>query len=85
VELSRKENLMTISKKDLQALRKDIKALEKKMENLIAAAEKDEKKKATQKAPAKKAPLKKKAAQPTATDQVMEIINRSNKGVNTAT
>ena len=53
-ELSRKENLMTISKKDLQALKKDIKALEKKMEKLIAAAEKNEKAKATKKAPAKK-------------------------------
>ncbi len=76
---------MTISKKNLQALKKDIKALEKKMEKLIAAAEKNEKAKATQKAPAKKAPLKKKTAQPTATDQVLKIINRSKKGVNAAT
>ena len=37
---------MTISKKDLQALKKDIKALEKKMEKLIAAALKSEKLKA---------------------------------------
>ena len=76
---------MTISKKDLQALRKDIKALEKKMEKLIAAAEKNEKAKATRKAPAKKSALKKKTAQPTATDQVLKIINRSKKGVNAAT
>ena len=75
---------MTISKKDLQALKKDIKALEKKMEKLVAAAEKDKKAKATRKAPAKKAPLKKKTAQPTATNQVLNIINRSKKGVNTA-
>ena len=68
---------MTISKKDIQALKKDIKALEKKMEKLIAEA--------TKKAPAKKAPLKKKTAQPTASDQVLKIINRSKKGVNTAT
>ena len=76
---------MTISKKDLQALKKDIKALEKKMGKLIAAAEKNEEAKATQKAPAKKSPLKKKTALPTATDQVLKIINRSKKGVNAAT
>ena len=89
---------MTISKKDLQALNKDIKALEKKMEKLITAAEKSErpkvakkatakpvKAKITKKAPAKKAPPKKRPAQPTATDQVLNIINRSKKGVNAAT
>jgi hypothetical protein len=76
---------MPISKKDLQALQKDIKALEKKMENLIAAAVKDEKVKSTKKPAAKKTPLKKKTAQPTATDQVLKIINRSKKGVNAAT
>ena len=76
---------MPISKKDLQALQKDIKALEKRMEKLIATAEKDKKAKATKKAPAKKAPLNKKTAQPTATDQVLKIINRSKKGVNAAT
>ena len=76
---------MTISKKDLQALKKDIKALEKRMEKLIAAAQKNEKAKATKKAPAKKTPLKKKTTQPTATDQVLKIINRSKKGVNAAT
>ena len=76
---------MPITKKDLQALEKDIKALEKKMEKLIAAAQKDEKAKATKKAPAKKASLKKKTTQLTATDQVLKIINRSKKGVNAAT
>jgi hypothetical protein len=89
---------MTISIKDLQTLNKDIKALEKKMEKLIAAAKKSEKPKVakkttarpvkaktTQKVPAKKAPAKKKTAQPTATDQVLNIIKRSKKGVNTAT
>jgi len=76
---------MTISKKDLQALKKDIKALEKKMEKLIAAAEKSEKAKPTKRSPAKKAPAKKKTAQPTATDQVLRIIKRSKKGVNAAT
>ena len=89
---------MTISKKDLQALNKDIKALEKKMDKLIAAAGKSEKPKVakkitakpvkaktTKKAPAKKAPAKRGAAKPTATDQVLNIINRSKKGVNAAT
>ena len=76
---------MTISKKDLQALKKDIKALEKRMEKMIAEAEKNKKAKATKKAPAKKAHLKNKTAQPTATDQVLKIINRSKKGVSAAT
>jgi hypothetical protein len=55
------------------------------MEKLIAVAEKNGKAKATKKAPAKKEPLKKKTAQPTATDQVLKIINRSKNGVNAAT
>ncbi len=89
---------MTISKKDLQTLQKDIKALEKKMEKLIAAAEKSGKPKVakkttskpikaktTRKAPVRKVPAKKKTAQPTATDQVLKIINRSKKGVDTGT
>ena len=89
---------MTISKKDLQALNKDIKALEKKMEKLIAAAGKTEKPKVAKKTtaksvkakptkrfPARKAPARKKPAQPTATDQVLKIIKRSKKGVNAAT
>jgi hypothetical protein len=97
-KLKREENGMTISKKDLQALNKDIKALEKKMEKLIAAAEKSDKPKVAKKtttkpvkattikrSPTKKAPAKKKTAQPTATDQVLNIIKRSKKGVNTAT
>jgi hypothetical protein len=49
------------------------------MEKLITVAEKSEKAKA-----AKKAPAKKKPAQPTATDQVLNIIKRSKKGVNVA-
>ena len=89
---------MAILKKDLQSLQKEIKALEKKMEKLIAAAEKNEKPttgkkttaksvkaKTTKRAPAQKAPAKNKTAQPTATDQVLNIIKRSKNGVNTAT
>ena len=89
---------MTILKKDLQSLQKEIKVLEKKMDKLIAAAGKIEKPKVTKKAtakpvkaktskkaPVKRAPAKKKTAQPTATDQVLGIINRSKKGVNIKT
>ena len=89
---------MTLSIKDLQTLNRAIKALEKKMEKLIAAAEKSEKPKVvkkttakpvkattTKRSPTKKAPAKKKTAPPTATDQVLNIIKRSKKGVNTAT
>ena len=79
-------------------MQKEFKAIEKKMEKLIAASEKSEnpktakkptvksvEAKTTKKSPAKKIPVKKKTAQPTATDQVLKIINRSKKGVNTAT
>ena len=89
---------MTISKKDLQSLQKEIKALEKKMDKLIAAAGKSDKPKVakkataisvkaktTKKAPAQKAPAKKKTTQPTATDKVLKIIRGSKKGVDTTT
>ena len=76
---------MTVTKRDLQSLQKQFKALEKKMDKLIAAAVKSKKPKAAKKAPAKRAPAKKKAAKPTATDQVLGIIKRSKKGVNIKT
>ena len=89
---------MTISKMDLQSLQKEIKELGRKMDKLITAAGKVEKPKVakkttaktvkakpTKKAPAKKAPAKKGTTQPTATDQVLKIINRSKKGVNIKT
>jgi hypothetical protein len=63
---------MTITQKDLQSLQKEIKALEKKIDKLIAAAGKSEKPKVARKstakpvkaktikkAPSKKAPAKK--------------------------
>jgi lambda repressor-like predicted transcriptional regulator len=97
-KLKREENRMTISTKTLQTLNKDIKALEKKMEKLIAAVSKSEKPKVakkttakslkakpTKRSPSQKAPAKKETAPPTATDQVLNIIKRSKKGVNTAT
>ena len=77
-------------------MKKEITAIGKKLEKLIAAVEKSEKAtpakaskaksvkaKPVKKAP--KAPAKKKAVKATATDQVLKIINKSKKGVNTAT
>ena len=88
---------MTV-KQDLKALQKEFKELGKKVEKLTKAVEKGEtikgakkttakpvKAKPTKKAPAKKAPAKKGTTQPTATDQVLKIINRSKKGVNIKT
>jgi len=96
LNLQGKEVEMTM-KQDLQTLTKEIKAIENKMDKLIAAIEKGEttkvtkkttakavKAKTAKKAPAKKAPAKKKTEQPTATDQVLNIIKRSKKGVNAA-
>jgi len=96
-ELTKEGNQMTITK-DLQALNRDIKALGKKMEKLIATVEKSEKpktgKKTTAKpvkaktpkrAPVKKAPSKKKTTKLTATDQVLKILNGRKRGVNVAT
>jgi predicted nucleic acid-binding Zn-ribbon protein len=96
-KLKRKENEMTIQQ-DLKALQNEFKALSKKLEKLIAAAEKSEepkvakkttakpvKAKTTKRSPAQKAPAKKRTAKLTATDQVLGIINGSKNGVNTAT
>ena len=95
-QLTKKENEMTI-RQDLQALNSDIQALGKTIDKLIAAVEKGEttkiakkitakptKAKTAKRPPVQKAPAKKKTAQPTATDQVLGIINGSNNGVNTA-
>ena len=89
---------MAILKKDLRAVQKDIMALEKKLEKLLNAFDKDKKiktkpaaKKAVSKvvktkiASAKKVAAKKKSVKLTATEQVMRIIRRSKKGVNVAT
>lgn len=84
---------MAILKKDLQALRRDFKALEKKMEKLLQAAEKSGKTKIGVKAKAVKAKAVKKVKvaagrktpQITATDQILKIIKRSKKGVDVPT
>ena len=84
-----------IFEKDLMALKKDITAIGKKVENLLKEFEKSGKTKLTKASKAKavkakptkkapKAPVKKKAVEVTATDQVLKIINRSKKGVDTA-
>ena len=82
-----------IFKKDLTVLKKDIKAIGKKVDNLLKEYEKDaktktpkaSKKKAVKAKPAQKAPATKRATKITATDKVLKIINRSKKGVDIAT
>ena len=85
---------MTIEKQ-LTAVQKKLTAIKLKVDNLLAAVEKSETKptkaskvKTVKAKPAKKAvkaPAKKKAVKVTATDEVLKIINRSKKGVNTVT
>ena len=89
---------MTISKKDLQALNKDVKALSTKMEKLIKEFDKGKtakvtkkiiakpaKAKTTKRAPAEKATAKKRPTKLTATDQVLKILRGRKKGVDAAT
>ncbi len=89
---------MAILKKDLRAVQRDIKALEKKLEKLIKAFDKGKnvkakpaaKKSTTRVVKKRRAPLQKTAAKPkrpkmTATDKVLGIIRRSKKGVNVST
>jgi DNA replicative helicase MCM subunit Mcm2 (Cdc46/Mcm family) len=83
------ENKMTMTK-DLQAISKELTKLVKQIENLTATIGKAEKPvaksvktKTMAKAVTKRAPAK--AAKKTDTDKVLEIINRSKKGVDTAT
>ncbi len=96
--LTRKENRMTILKKDLQTLQKEIKALGRNMGKLIKEFDKGKKAKVTKKitakpvkakttkkAPAKKAPTKKRPAKLTATDKVLRILRGRKRGVNAAT
>jgi predicted metalloendopeptidase len=89
---------MAILKKDLQAVKRDIKALEKKMEKLLKAYGQPQKPKAAKKAKrktvkvktkraaaVKKAAPRKKASKMTATEQILKIIKRSRKGVDVPT
>ena len=72
-------------KKDLEALSKDIKTNSRKLDRLLKGIEKSDKIKLTKRVPAKNASSKKKSDTPTATEHVLRIINRSKKGVDTAT
>ena len=85
---------MAILKRDLQAVKKDIVALQKKMEKLLKAYEKPGKPKAAKKpkrkvvkaktkraVTARKTTRRKKAPAMTATEQVLKIVGRSRKGV----
>ena len=92
---------MTILKKDLMSLKKEFKALDKKMGMLLKAVEKIGKApkaaakkvvtkkivktKAIKKAPAKKVVVKKATPQATATEQILDIIKRFKKGVDVPT
>jgi hypothetical protein len=90
---------MAVLKKDLNVVKREIKALEKKLEKLFKALEQKQKavkakitkkapakkKPATKKAPAKKVKAAGKASQPTATDQILRIVKRSKKGVDVPT
>ena len=82
---------MTI-KRELTAVQKKITSIKLKVDKLIAAVEKIETKvakpskaKAVKATPVKKAPVKKKVVKATATDQVLNIINRLKRGADTAT
>ncbi len=86
-------------KQDLKAVVKGLKALTRKTETLAKKVDKLEKaqtvgkrkakpkaKPKTKRAPAKKrVTAKRKAAKPTAVDQVLSILKRSKKGVNAST
>jgi len=87
---------MAILKKDLTAVRKDFKALERKMEKLLKAVEKSAKIHKTAKPKAAKVKVvknattkntvtAKKSSQVTATDQILSIVKRSRKGVDVPT
>jgi hypothetical protein len=89
---------MAILKKDLQAVKRDIKALEKKLEKLLNAYEKPHQPKAARKVKrkaakaktelrpaAKKTTGRKRASQMTATEQILKIVRRSRKGVDVPT
>jgi len=95
-ELTKGEDKMTMNlKKDLQAVNRDIKALAKNVEKMIAAIGKLEKPKVARKPKAKavkakpvkkviaKKPAAKKVTGVTAADAVMGIIKRYKKGVGT--
>ena len=85
-------------KQELRIINKDIKALIKKIDKILRDVVKIDEAKVAKKAKPKpvkargrkrvapkKPAVKKKTAKPTATDEVLKIVRRSKKGVNTAT
>jgi hypothetical protein len=89
---------MAILKRDLQAVKRDIKALEKKLDKLLKAHGKPQRPKAARKVKrravktktkrrvvAKKTTGRRKAPQMTATEQILKIVRRSRKGVDVPT
>lgn len=73
--------------KEATALKKEFKAMDKKLEKFLRAIEKSKTtapKASKAKAPKEKAPALKKSTKVTATDQVLNVIHRSKKGVDTA-
>ena len=87
---------MTVLRKDFQAVSRDIKALEKKIEKLFKAIEgsgktkkvkanKAVRAKSVKNVPVKKIAARKKPPQMTATEQILKIIMRSRKGVDVPT
>lgn len=81
------------TKKELTALEKEIKTLERKLDKLLKEVEKDvkvkapkaSKTKAVKVKPAKKAPAKRKTVKITDTDKVLNVINRLKKGADVST
>ena len=87
-----------VAKKDILVLIQEIKSLNKKLDRLLkdfikteqskvakTSARKTATAKSGKRVSPKKIPAKKKIAKPSATDQVMRIINRSKKGVDVPT
>jgi hypothetical protein len=91
-------DIMAILKKDLQAVKKSIKVLEKKLEKLLQDYEKPQRSKAARKvkrrtakakskprAVASKTKGRRRSPQMTATEQILKIVRRSRKGVDVPT
>ena len=89
---------MAILKRDLQSVKRDIKALEKKLEKLLKDYAKPQKPKAAKKVKrrvvkaktkrkvvARKPAGRKRTPQMTATEQILRIVRRSRKGVDVPT
>ncbi len=74
-------------KKDLKAVEKDLKKLTQKTERMITRLKKSEQAQAAKKPKAKaaKKPTAKKPTRASASGTVLDIVNRSRKGVDTAT